>query len=46
MNAVLDELREIGTASPEAIEAARGDLSEYDNMKTSEIASLLMELYP
>ena len=42
----LIELHRLGVASLEAVNAAAGDLREFDNMTTSEVASLLMELYP
>ena len=42
----LIELHRLGVASMEAVKAATGDLREFDNMTTTEVASLLMELYP
>lgn len=42
----LIELHQLGVASLAAIKAAAGDLREFDNMTTTEVASLLMELYP
>jgi hypothetical protein len=42
----LIELHSLGVASLDAVEAAKGDLSQFNNMKASEIASLLMELHP
>jgi hypothetical protein len=42
----LIELHRLGVASLEAVKAAASDLREFDNMTTTEVASLLMELYP